>query len=130
MGLRDFFTNRAETSDTHPNQALQTRYYKTTGQQAMKFLRDVIEQDPRLRLLSYSEEHAEITAEYIKPKKAFVVVSVIMVFPYRTAVDLTISTQTVWPTDFGFSRKQVQFFYRKLDERFEFAGTGLGEKKS
>ncbi|GGK11575.1 hypothetical protein GCM10010965_00600 [Caldalkalibacillus thermarum] len=129
MGWRDFFSNRVETSDTHPNENLKTRYYKTTQQQAMRFLKDLIEQDSRLRLLSYSEEHAEITAEYIKPKKAFMVISVIMVFPYRTAVDFTISTQTLWPTDWGFSRNQVQYFYRKLDGRFEFAGTGLGAQK-
>lgn len=130
MGIKDFFSNRTETGEKHRTETLRTRYYKANKSKAMKNVKDIIEADPRIRLLDYLEDHGEITAEIIKPKKAFMVVSVITVFPFRTAIDFTITTNTMLlPMDWGFSKKEVFALYKKLDQRLEFAGVGLSGGK-
>jgi hypothetical protein len=128
MGIKDIFSNRTETGERHGTETLRTRYYKANRSKAMKIAKDIIEADPRVRLLDYSEDHGEITAEFIKPKKAFMVASIITVFPFRTAIDFTITTNTaLLPIDWGFSRREVQNLYKKLDQQLEFAGVGLSE---
>jgi hypothetical protein len=128
MGIKDIFSNRTETGERHRIETLRTRYYKTNKSKAMKTAKDLIETDPRVRLLNYSEDHGEITAEFIKPKKAFMVVSIITVFPFRTAIDFTITTKTtLLPMDGGFSKREVLTLYKKLDQQLEFAGVGLSE---
>lgn len=129
MGIKQFFSNHTETSEKHPAKELQTRYYKANKLKTIRTLEEILHRDSRIAVLSISEEHGEITAEYVKGKKAFMVVSIITVFPYRTAVDFTITTRTfLLPFDWGFSRKEVLSFYKQLDRALEFAGTGLSEK--
>jgi hypothetical protein len=128
MGIKEIFSNRTETGERHQTVSLRTRYYKANKSKAMKMAKDLIESDPRIRLLDYSDDHGEITAEFIKPKKAFMVVSIITVFPFSTAIDFTITTNTfILPIDWGFSRREVQNLYKKLDQQLEFAGVGLSE---
>lgn len=128
MGIKDFFSYRTETREKHQQEELKTRYYKTNKARAMKQIKELLEAEPHIRLLHFSEEHGEITAEYIKPKKAFLVISVITVFPFRTAIDLTITTKRLLlPMDGGFSKKAVLALYRKLDKQLEFVGVGLSE---
>ncbi len=127
MSLRDFFSKRTETTENHPTEALKTHYYKTTKQQAMCAIKHMIEEDLRIKLLGSSDEHGEIIAQYVQPRQAFMVISVIMVRPYRTAVDITVTTNTWLPLDGGFSKKVVLNFYQKVDQMFELAGVGLGE---
>lgn len=126
MGVKDLFSHRTETTEDHHNEQLRTRYYKTTKQKAMTTLKQFVEEEPRFKLLSVSEEHGEIMVQVVKPRKAFMVISVIMVYPYRTAIDLTITTETtIIPIDFGYSRKEVLHIYERLNKLFEFAGVGL-----
>jgi 6-phosphogluconate dehydrogenase len=128
MGFRDFFTNRTETTENHHHEELRSRYYKTTKQKAIRILEDMLRSDQRIDLLSVSEELGEITAEVRKPRKAFMVISVIMVYPYRTAIDFTVTTQTkLLPIDGGYSKKEILRQYKKLDKQMEFVGVGLGE---
>lgn len=129
MGFKDIFRNQAETRDRHKDEQLKTRYYKVSKYKALETVKSMIESDPRIKLLSFSEDHGEITAEYIKPKKAFMVATVIMVFPQRTAIDFTLTTKTgLLPMDFGFSKREVLYLYQKLDKQLPFAGVGLGEQ--
>lgn len=128
MGIKDFFSYRTETGENHQQNELKTRYYKTNKTKAMKQIKELLEAEPHIKLLDYSEDHGEITAEYIKPKKAFLVISVITVFPFRTAIDLTITTKTLLlPMDGGFSKRAVLSMYKKLDKHLEFVGVGLSE---
>lgn len=123
MSIKEFFSNRTETMDNHRNKELQTKYYKVNQAKAMQALRTILEQYPKIKILDYSEEHGEITAEFIKPRKAFVVVSVITVSPYRTAVDLTITTSTIlFPMDWGYSRKAAIHLYNKFEKELGQVG--------
>jgi len=129
MGLKNLFSNRTETSEQHQDPALRTRYYKTTKPQAIKKLKELLEQDPRISDIDISEERGEINAEIIKPKNAYLVANVITVFPFRTAIDFAVITKTVLPLDFGNSKKEVLALYQKLDKHLEFVGTSLSEKE-
>nr|WP_025027953.1 hypothetical protein [Caldalkalibacillus mannanilyticus] len=129
MGLKEFFSNRTETSENHQVKELRTRYYKTTKTQAMKVVKEMLEQEPRITLLDVSEDRGEINAEFIKPKRAYLVVNIITVFPYRTAIDFAIITKTSLPMDFGYSKKETLALYERLDKHLEFVGTSLSEKE-
>lgn len=126
MGIKEFFTNRAETTDNHKIPELRTRYYKVNKQKAMEAVRFIVNQEERFKLLDYAEDLGEITVEILSPRKAFMVMSIITVFPFRTAIDFTITTSTLFlPIDLGYSKKQVISFYKKLDKQLEFAGVSL-----
>jgi hypothetical protein len=130
MGIKEFFSSRAETSENHNTPELKTRYYKTTRTSAMKMLKQLIDAMPELELLDYAEERGEINAQYIGSKKAYLVASIITVFPYRTAIDFTIITKTSLPTDFGYSKQEVLKWYRKLDKSLEFVGVSLSGEQN
>lgn len=130
MGLKDFFSNRTETQDHHRISELQTRYYKATRSKVMETVKGILDRQPNVKVLDFLEEHGEITAELIKPRKAFLVVSVVTVFPYRTAIDLTITTNTLLlPIDWGYSRRTAIQLYEKFDKELEFVGVGLSENQ-
>jgi hypothetical protein len=104
-------------------------YYERGVVRAMMQIKELLEAEPNIKLLHFSEEHGEITAEYIKPKKAFLVISVITVFSFRTVIDLIITIKTLLlPMDGGFSKKAVLGLYKKLDKNLEFVGVGLSEE--
>lgn len=129
MGIKEFFSNRAETTDKHTIPELRTRYYKVNKQKAMEAVRYMINQEERFKLLDYSESLGEVTVEILSPRRAFMVLSVITVFPFRTAIDFTITTSTLLlPIDLGYSKKQVISFYKKLDKQLEFAGVSLNKE--
>jgi hypothetical protein len=121
--LKDFFSTHQETGEKHRNPDLKSHYYKTTNKNALQAVKSVIEETPGMVVTSISEERGEISVNIDRPRKAFLIVTVISVRPYETAVDFTASTNTVLPTDFGFSRKLILQLYNKLDKKLTFVGT-------
>lgn len=122
--LKDFFSTYQETNEKHHIPDLKSHYYKTTYKNALHSIQSIIEQTTGMTITSISEEHGEISVNIDHPKKAFLIVTVISVRPYETAVDFTVSTNTFLPTDFGFSKKIIQQLYKKLDEKEKFVGVG------
>jgi hypothetical protein len=124
--LKHLFSNHCETHERHPDEQLKSRYYKTTHATAVKTIKELIEKLPGFQLLSVSEERGEISFSVHRGKKAFVVVTVISVRPFETAIDFSVTTETKWlPIDFGFSRNLVIELYQKLDERLPYIGSGM-----
>lgn len=109
--LRKYFGNRAETREDHVDETLQTRYYKTTKDRALDALENLFQNSQTFELNSISKDHGEISLLKPKGRKAFIVVTVIMVKPFQTAVDLSISSESIIPVDFGYSTKLVQEIY-------------------
>ncbi|WP_026560847.1 cytosolic protein [Metabacillus halosaccharovorans] len=122
--IKDFFSTHQETRDKHYNPDLQSRYYKTTNKKALQSVKELIEQNPGMTVTSVSEERGEMSVNIDRPRKAFLIVTVISVRPFETAVDLTATTNTVLPTDFGYSKKIILDFYKKLDQKETFVGAG------
>ncbi|WP_280769880.1 DUF1499 domain-containing protein [Salipaludibacillus daqingensis] len=132
MGIKQtfkkIFSSSTETSENHHDEQLQTRYYKTMKDKAMKEVEEIIRSLEGFEVASTSKDHGEIIVNVKKGKKAFMVITIIMVRPYRTAVDFSVSTETVLFTDFGYSRKVIEMLYKELDSRLTFVGTGLGNE--
>ncbi|TQS76235.1 cytosolic protein [Ornithinibacillus gellani] len=115
MSFRHFvqknFNNHAESRDEHWNKTLQTKYYKTTKDKAMESLISLFERSEKYNLNAVSKEHGEISVTIKKGKKAFIVATVIMVRPYQTAIDFSVTTESIIPFDFGYSTKVIHHLY-------------------
>lgn len=126
--IKDFFSTHQETRENHYNPDLKSHYYKTTNKKALQTVKELIEQTPGMTVTSVSEERGEMSVNIDRPRKAFLIVTVISVRPFETAVDLTVTTNTVLPTDFGYSKKVISDLYKKLDQKETFVGTGKSGK--
>ncbi|SFB24627.1 hypothetical protein SAMN04488072_11164 [Lentibacillus halodurans] len=98
--IAKYFSDHAETNDTHIDPSLQTHYYKTTSEKGLNMLENLFKNDPKYHINAISKEHGEISATIVKGKKAFIVATVIMVRPYRTAIDFSVTTESTLPIDF------------------------------
>ncbi len=131
LGVRDtfnrVFSTRTETGEVHPSKELQTRYYKTSKDKAMKAVEDVLKKRGFVIKRS-EEERGEIVGQSTKGKKVLIVVSVITVKPFRTAVDFSCATETALPSDFGSSRKLTVSLYKELDDTLPYIGSALGSE--
>jgi hypothetical protein len=128
MGLGQFFSTKAETHDNHSVPELRTRYYKTSTPKAVEAIEQIIKSDrSRFAFLDSSTDRGEINAEIKKPKKAFLIVNVVTIQPFRTAVDITCISKSGFLTDFGYSRKEVIALYKKIDQVLPFVGASLLE---
>lgn len=117
--LRKYFGKHAETRDHHPDVTLQTNYYKTTKDRGLTTLENLFKSSQTYRLNSISEDHGEISVIKTKGKKAFIVATVIMVRPYRTAVDFSVSTESILPFDFGYSTRLIHKLYDQVNKELE-----------
>ncbi|AUJ26022.1 MULTISPECIES: cytosolic protein [Virgibacillus] len=124
MGFRNtiskYFSNHAETQDNHWNASLQTHYYKTTKEKAMQALENLFEQSSKYDIHAISKEHGELSIQVKKGKKAFIIATVIMVRPYQTAIDFSVTTESQLPIDFGYSTKVIQQLYREINKALPF----------
>lgn len=126
--LKKIFSTSTETRENHDDELFQTRYYKTMKDKMMKEIDTMLRNREGFEVASISEDHGEIIVNVKKGKKAFLVVTIIMVRPLRTAVDFSVSTETLFFSDFGYSRKIIEQLYKDLDSRLPFVGTGLGNE--
>ncbi|MFC4556650.1 cytosolic protein [Virgibacillus kekensis] len=117
MSFRQFvakyFGNHAETSERHEDPSLKTQYYKTTKDRGLDYLEKLFNNDERYKVNAISREHGEVSAYITKGKRAFIVGTVIMVRPYRTAIDFSVTTESGMPFDFGYSTKVIQQLYQQ-----------------
>lgn len=94
---------------------MQTRYYKANKDKVFESVENLFGNGSEIA--GASRERGELSINYKDGRKAFVVATIIMVRPYRTAVDFSVTTETGLPLDFGYSRKLVRSFYERLDEQ-------------
>ncbi|MGX9929986.1 cytosolic protein [Virgibacillus salarius] len=114
--MAKFFSNHAETRDNHWDTSLQTHYYKTTRDKGMGTLEDMFRRSDTYQLHSISKEHGEISVNIKKGKKAFIIATIIMVRPYQTAIDFSVTTESILPFDFGYSTKVIQRLYNEISK--------------
>lgn len=117
--LARIFTNHAETRDHHEDQRLRTRYYKTTKDKGLKFLEDYFLKSNSFKLNALSKDHGEISVISKKGKKVFIVATVIMVRPFHTAIDFSVTTETIIPIDFGYSNRLIENFYDDIGKELQ-----------
>ncbi|MBH0230115.1 cytosolic protein [Halobacillus yeomjeoni] len=111
-----YFSNHSETNEHHKDEQLVTHYYKAKHDDLFRAVEELFPSPSEV--VATSKERGEITVKYKGKRRAFIVATVIMVRPYRTAVDFSVTTDSGGPVDFGFSRNLIIQFYRKLDSEF------------
>lgn len=117
--LRRIFGKRAETRDDHVDETLRTNYYRTTRDRALETIENIFRNIPDYEINSVSKDHGEISLLKVKGKKAFIVVTVIMVRPYRTAIDFSVATESILPFDFGYSSRLIPQLYEFVNRELE-----------
>ncbi|MFT4415130.1 cytosolic protein [Fredinandcohnia humi] len=126
--IQVLFSNHSETRDKHTDEFLRSHYYKTTNKKAIEAVKNVIEGLDGFHITSISEERGEMSVSVKKGKKAFLVITIISVRPFETAIDFAVTTESALvPIDFGFSRKLIIQLYEKLDKVLPFVGTREGK---
>ncbi|QOY33933.1 DUF1499 domain-containing protein [Anaerobacillus isosaccharinicus] len=130
MGFKDkinkFISTHTETREAHSIEALKTRYYKAMKNKAFDEVLAIFQQSPEFQVGSSDLERGEIIVKGNGKRKFFLVATIIMVSPNRTAIDFSVTTETSLPLDFGFSETVIKDIYRKIDKRLEYVGSGLG----
>lgn len=110
--LTKYLGNHAETRDNHEDPSLQTHYYKTTKDKALAKLEEVYTKFQSYSIHSTSKEHGEISLYY---KKTFIIATVISVRPYNTAIDFSVTTESMLPFDFGNSSRMIERLYQQIN---------------
>lgn len=118
--IAKYLSNHAETKDNHPDTTLQTHYYKTTKEKAFAKLEELYTKSQNYSVHSISKEHGEISLNY---KKTFIIATVISVRPYNTAIDFSVTTETVLPFDFGNSARIIQQLYKQFNNELPYIET-------
>jgi acetyl-CoA carboxylase carboxyltransferase component len=126
--LQNLMENHAETSEQHVDERLKTHYFKANKNEVLRVLKHILDEDTNFRELGFSEERGEVTFEVRQPKTAFVVVTVITVKANKTAVDMTVSTESSLPFNFGNNHRLITSIYEDLKRRLPFIGTSMAEK--
>ncbi|WP_373893030.1 cytosolic protein [Virgibacillus natechei] len=121
--VNKYFNNHAETNENHEDTALQTHYYKTTKDKGMSMLENFFTNSDIYKVNSISKEHGEISVLIKKGRKAFIVATVIMVRPYHTAIDFSVTTESVLPFDFGYSTKVIHHLYKSINNDLPLIAT-------
>jgi hypothetical protein len=115
-----FFTNHNETRDNHKLEELRSHYYKTSPKKALEAVKEMFETMDGYKVTSTSEDRGELG---IKGKRSFIVATVIGVRPFETAVDFSVTTDTLLlPIDFGHSKKVINKLYQTLDTKLPYNG--------
>ncbi len=114
--ISKYFSNHTETSETHKDPELVTHYYKAKRDEVFQAV-EALFPSPSEKV-ALSKERGEISINYKGKRKAFVVATIIMVRPFETAVDFSVTTDSGGPIDFGFSHNLIVDAYEKLNRQF------------
>jgi hypothetical protein len=124
--MTQMFSGHTETGEKHPDEQLKTRYYKTTKDKLMIQINSILRQQKGYEIVAESKERGEITVTVHGTRTYFVVITVIMVRPFRTAVDISVTAKR--GIDLGVAEKMILQLYEKIGGSFEYIGNGLSEK--
>jgi len=111
-----YFSNHSETSEQHKDEKLVTHYYNAKHEELIRAVESLFPSPSEI--VAVSKERGEITVKYKGKRRAFVVATIIMVRPFRIAVDFSVTTDSGGPVDLGFSRNLIVKLYEQLDGQF------------
>lgn len=120
--LSSVFNPNAQTMDNHYDEQLKTHYYKTTSAQAFRVVEELLKTINVYEIQSIQEERGEIGVTLHNTKRGLMIITITMVRPYNTAVDISVSTEA--KLSLGFGKKTIQSFYDKLDNKLTLNGKG------
>lgn len=122
MGFKEafnkYFNNHSETSEKHWDPKLKSKYFKTTKDRGFDTVMAYFKKNPNCEVKASSQERGEITVNYKGKRRAFVVATIIMVKPFRTSVDFSVTTEGGL-FDLGFSHNLISTLYDDLKQEME-----------
>jgi hypothetical protein len=128
MSKKPFFSRyqkHCETKEDHYDDQLKTRYYKASFNQLFESAEEILRADQAVKVTSVSKDHGEIAAEVNAGFPAFLIMTIITVKPYQTAVDFYLSTERFSITGANpVLKKEILRLYDKLNQKHTFIGTG------
>ncbi len=119
MGLMDLITNFAETSETHSNKILKTRYYRTSYKNVKSAIGDYAKKNSYI-INSIDDKHGEI---FVQTTKFHLIISVLQINALETAVDVKVQTYTI--LGLNKPRSIIEQLFTFLDKALDFKGVGL-----
>ncbi len=111
-----YLSNHAETGEEPHDKRLTTHYYKAKKDDVFRAVIDLFPAPSEKAAVS--KERGEITVNYKGSRKAFIVATIIMVRPFQTSVDFSVTSDSGGPVDFGFSDRLILQLYEQLDRQF------------
>ncbi|MBP3039927.1 hypothetical protein J9303_10550 [Bacillaceae bacterium Marseille-Q3522] len=125
MSIFTRFQKQCETKEDHPDPQLRTHYYKANLKSVLKSIEEIFKDNQQAKIINVSLERGEVAAELKKGKNYFIVATIIMLRPYETAVDLSISTESLAITGAQPAlKKQITAFFQALNKKQVLLGTG------
>jgi hypothetical protein len=122
MGFKEafnkYFNNHSETAEKHWDKKLESKYFKTTKDRGFDTVMAYFKKNPNCEVKASSQERGEITVNYKGKRRAFVVATIIMVKPFRTSVDFSVTTEGGL-FDLGFSHNLITKLYDDLKKEME-----------
>lgn len=119
------FNRQCETKENHVEEELKTRYYRVNLQSLFQSVKEILQNDTHAKIVSESIDHGEIAVEINRGKKMFVIITIITVKPYETAVDINVSTeQTVLLGAYPSLKAEITRIYGELDKKHTYIGVG------
>lgn len=122
MGFKEtwnkYFDNHAESRDRHWDPALRTHYFKTSKDKAFQTVINYFENLKGANLHAKSEHHGEISVNYKGKRKAFVIATIVMAKPFRTAIDFSVTTEGGL-FDLGFSHNLIKKLYADMKNELQ-----------
>jgi hypothetical protein len=110
------FQSECETSDEHVDKDLQTHYYKSTSQKVNDAVESLFASD-EYQVLSHSKDRGEWTVQKNIRPSLFIVVTIITVRPFETAVDFKVSANGAKLSGtYPVLKGHIQSFYENLDK--------------
>lgn len=119
MGLREFFSNSAETRELHNDVELRSRYYKISYKKARIKVEDYCNL-VGINIKDINDDHGEI---YLQTAKYHMIVSIVQVTPLETAIDMKVETYQIIGR--GIPKKKILELYKYLNDELSFKGVGL-----
>ena len=119
MKLKYYFSKDFQTSDNHELETLRTHYYRSLKDKAMDIV-VAMAKEMKCKVKHVDTERGEIIFDHVDYNACAIVTATSYT---EMAIDFTILTYNVLPTAFG--KKVIEKFYKHLDSKLEFKGTGL-----
>lgn len=118
------FDSHVETNDNHDDSRLRTHYYRSTKEKLFKGCQKLIDAEPDMTLISDSLERGELSARLSGKRSGLLVVTIVSVRAFHTAVDFSISVDKSF--NFNYGEKRIEQIYKKIDSDFPVVKTNSG----
>lgn len=113
--LTQALDSRVETNDHHTDEDLHTRYYKASKDTVFKVCHTLIQSYSDLTIISESPERGELSVQLNGKKGGLMIITVIMVRAFHTAVDITVTFDKGFQMSAG--KKLINEVYEKLSDQ-------------